>query len=52
MSDIKLKSLTIKGYKSIKAIEGFEPQPINILIGPNGAGKSNFLKFLIQLQPQ
>ncbi|NLF44363.1 MAG: AAA family ATPase [Bacteroidales bacterium] len=45
MSDIKLKSFTIKGYKSIKAIEGFEPQPINILIGPNGAGKSNFVSF-------
>lgn len=45
MSDIKLKSFTIKGYKSIKAIEGFEPRPINILIGPNGAGKSNFISF-------
>ncbi len=45
MADIKLKSFTIKGYKSIKAIEGFEPHPINILIGPNGAGKSNFISF-------
>ncbi len=45
MSDIKLKSFTIKGYKTIKAIEGFEPRPINILIGPNGAGKSNFISF-------
>jgi predicted ATPase len=45
MSDIKLKSFTIKGYKSIKAIEGFEPHPVNILIGPNGAGKSNFISF-------
>ena len=45
MSDIKLKSFTIKGYKSIKGIENFEPRPINVLIGPNGAGKSNFISF-------
>lgn len=45
MSDIKLKSFTIKGYRSIKAIEEFEPNPVNILIGPNGSGKSNFISF-------
>ncbi len=45
MSDIKLKSFSIKGYKTIKGIENFEPRPINILIGPNGAGKSNFISF-------
>ncbi len=45
MSDIKLKNFTIKGYKSIKTIENFEPRSINILIGPNGAGKSNFISF-------
>lgn len=45
MSDIKLKSFSIKGYKSIKEINDFEPRPINILIGPNGAGKSNFISF-------
>jgi predicted ATPase len=45
MSDIKLKSFTIKGYKSIKAIEGFATHPVNILIGPNGSGKSNFISF-------
>lgn len=45
MSDIKLKSFTIKGYKSIKEIKKFEPHPINILLGPNGAGKSNFISF-------
>lgn len=45
MTDIKLKSFTIKGYKSIKSIERFEPRPVNILIGPNGAGKSNFISF-------
>lgn len=45
MSDIKLKSLTIKGYRTIKSIKDFEPRPVNILIGPNGAGKSNFISF-------
>lgn len=45
MSDIKLKSFSVKGYKTIKAIENFEPRPINVLIGPNGAGKSNFISF-------
>ncbi len=45
MSDIELKSFTIKGYKSIKEIDGFEPRSVNILIGPNGAGKSNFISF-------
>ncbi len=45
MPNIKLKSLSIRGYKTIKAIEAFEPRPINILIGPNGAGKSNFISF-------
>jgi predicted ATPase len=45
MSEIKLKAFTIKGYKTIKEINHFEPRPINILIGPNGAGKSNFISF-------
>jgi len=45
MPDIKLKSFTIRGYKSIKSIEKFNPKPINILIGPNGSGKSNFISF-------
>lgn len=45
MPQIKLESFSIKGFKSIKAIDHFEPRPINILIGPNGAGKSNFISF-------
>ena len=45
MSDIQLRSFSIKGYKTIKDIENFEPKPVNILIGPNGAGKSNFISF-------
>ena len=45
MSNIALKSFTIKGYKSIESIEEFKPNPINVLIGPNGSGKSNFISF-------
>lgn len=45
MPDIKLKSFSIKGYKTIQSIENFQPRPVNILIGPNGAGKSNFISF-------
>ncbi len=40
----KLKSLTLKGYKSIEALEAFElGGGLNVLIGANGAGKSNFI---------
>lgn len=45
MSDTKLKSFTIKGLTSIKAIENFEIRSLNVLIGPNGSGKSNFISF-------
>lgn len=36
--------LTLKGFKSIEALEGFELRPLNVLIGANGAGKSNFVE--------
>jgi len=45
MSDIKLSKLTIKGYKSIRLMEDFNPGNLNVMIGPNGAGKSNFISF-------
>ena len=38
-----LDKITIKGFKSIKSMEGFELKPLNVLIGANGAGKSNFI---------
>ena len=46
---ISLSKLTLRGFKSFKNIDGFEPQQINILIGANGAGKSNFLSFFRML---
>ena len=39
----KVTSITIKGYKSIKALENFNLSSLNVLIGSNGAGKSNFV---------
>lgn len=48
----QIKSITIKGFKSIKSLERFELRPLNVLIGPNGAGKSNFigaLRFLSEV---
>ena len=39
----QLTHLTVRGFKSIRALEEFELGPLNVLIGPNGAGKSNFI---------
>ena len=43
MNDHPLNKITIKGYKSIKALDDLELGELNILIGPNGAGKSNLI---------
>ncbi len=43
---MKIKSITIFNYKSIKYLNDFKLQDLNILIGSNGAGKSNFISFL------
>lgn len=39
----RLDRLDIRGFKSIRAVDGFELQDLNVLIGPNGAGKTNFI---------
>ena len=39
----RLDRLAIRGFKSIRALEDFEPRALNVLIGPNGAGKTNFI---------
>ncbi len=44
----RLRRLTLKGFKSIKAID-LELNPLNILIGANGAGKSNLISFFKML---
>ena len=45
-----IKQLTIKGFKSIKALENFPLRPLNVLIGANGAGKSNFVSYFRMLR--
>jgi len=49
MSQIKIKALAIRGFKSIQKLDQFEPNQINIMIGSNGAGKSNFISFFRML---
>lgn len=45
-----IKTLTIKGYKSIRSLEELKLESLNILIGANGAGKSNFVSFFSLLR--
>lgn len=40
----QLDNITIKGFKSIKELNSFPLNNINILIGKNGSGKSNFIE--------
>lgn len=41
----RLDTITLKGFKTIRALENFRPRQLTVLIGPNGAGKSNFIAF-------
>ena len=41
----RLASLTLRGFKTIQDLQGFNPRPLTVLIGPNGVGKSNFISF-------
>lgn len=43
MNAAELDFITVKGFKSIAAVEKLRLQPINVIIGPNGSGKSNFI---------
>lgn len=40
---VELDSMTVRGFKSIAAIEDLKLGAINVLIGANGSGKSNFI---------
>lgn len=46
---MKLTSLSVHGYKSIRRLEDFELRDMNVLIGANGAGKSNFISLFRML---
>ena len=39
----ELETITIKGFKSIAAVDKLKLSAINVVIGPNGSGKSNFI---------
>ncbi len=41
----RLDRITIRGFRSIRALENFELKNLNVLIGANGAGKSNLISF-------
>src|SRR5437868_4059069 len=43
MQPSALEYLTVRGFKSIRAIDRLALTPINVLIGSNGSGKSNFI---------
>lgn len=42
---VALSEISIRGFKSIDRLEGFQPRPLNVFIGANGAGKSSFIGF-------
>jgi len=44
MSEI-LETISVQGFKSIRDLQDFKLNHINVLIGSNGAGKSNFVSF-------
>jgi predicted ATPase len=45
-----LDTITIRGFRSIAAVEHVELRNINVLIGANGSGKSNFLSIFAFLR--
>lgn len=45
-----LDKITIKGFKSIKALDDFALNKLNVFIGANGAGKSNFIEVFRMLR--
>ena len=45
----RLSRMTVRGFKSIRELEDFELERLNVLIGANGAGKSNFISFFRML---
>ena len=50
MSEKSIKKLSIRGFKSVKNLDGFSMRNLNILIGPNGSGKSNFISYFSMMK--
>lgn len=44
-----IEKLTIRGFKSIRALDEFPLDTLNVLIGANGTGKSNFVSYFRML---
>ena len=47
---LSLDKLSIRGFKSIRELDGLELKNLNILVGANGSGKSNFIACLDMLK--
>ena len=45
-----LNRITIRGFKSIRALKDFNLKDLNIFVGANGTGKSNLISFFRMLQ--
>lgn len=45
----KVTDISIKGFKSIKCLEKFRLNDLNVMIGSNGAGKSNLISLFKML---
>lgn len=45
----ELRSLTLRGFKTYRELEGFDPKRLSVLLGGNGAGKSNLMSFFTLL---
>ena len=43
---MKIRELTIRGFRSLKEVSSWKPGALNVVIGPNGTGKSNLLRVL------
>lgn len=43
---MKILSLDVEGFRSLKHIADWRPGSLSVLIGPNGSGKSNLLRVL------
>ena len=46
----RIDRLTVRGFKSIRAVEDLELRGLNVLIGANGAGKSNLLSLFRMIE--
>jgi predicted ATPase len=50
MSGRALDKLTIRGFKSIRELDGLILKPLNVFVGANGTGKSNLISFFRMLR--